>query len=229
MHGTVSTASGLMANYADVRARLWGTAPRPAVPARERLGTVRYSKPIGPSLMVRQVTLMDVLNAIALETGVTVEQIRSEGRSEDLVALRHAGFLIARRLTKKSTPQIARAFGRSDHTTVLHGLRRAEQRERASPAFAEMIARLSEDLTQPCGFVLPVEYAFPADAGRARIKLQYAKAVGEDHIAPIAGFVTRAIVHYKKTTGEIAASLMVTEADAYNARARTDNMRGRKS
>lgn len=69
---------------------------------------------------------------------------------------------------------------------------------------------------------------FMVEAGRARIAAPGAKANGHDPVSSIAPFVNHAMRVYRVGTDEIAAELLMMEADAWNARARTDEHRGRK-
>lgn len=66
------------------------------------------------------------------------------------------------------------------------------------------------------------------EAGRARIAAASAKANGHDPVSSIAPFVSHAMRFYRLGTDAIAAELAMSEADVWNARARTDEHRGRK-
>lgn len=66
------------------------------------------------------------------------------------------------------------------------------------------------------------------EAGRARLAAATAKANGHDPVSSIAPFVNHAMRFYRLGTDAIAAELSMLEADVWNARARTDEHRGRK-
>lgn len=66
------------------------------------------------------------------------------------------------------------------------------------------------------------------EAGRSRLAAANAKANGHDPVSSIAPFVNHAMRFYRLGTDAIAAELAMSEADAWNARARTDDQRGRK-
>ncbi len=76
---------------------------------------------------------------VAAAHGVTLEELTGEGRRDATV--RHLAMLLCRRLTGASYQQIGRAF-RRDHSSVIYGLRSAEARVHAEPAFAADLARL---------------------------------------------------------------------------------------
>lgn len=68
---------------------------------------------------------------------------------------------------------------------------------------------------------------FMIEAARARLAASNAAANGFDPAASIAPFVNHAMRFYGRDTAEIAIELGMTEADVWNARARTDDHRGR--
>ena len=53
--------------------------------------------------------------------------IRSERRTFRIVKARQIAMWLAKRFTSRSLPDIGRCIGGRDHTTVLHGCRRAEK------------------------------------------------------------------------------------------------------
>lgn len=69
-----------------------------------------------------------MLEEVAEQTGFTTQQIVGPQRSGDLVAARHYLMWRLRRETTWSLPEIGRFLGGRDHTTVLHGVRKWDQR-----------------------------------------------------------------------------------------------------
>lgn len=72
----------------------------------------------------------DVMRAVAVAAGLSVSEMRSHLRTAPLVAARFVYYVIARRYCGASLPQIGRAVGGRDHSTVLHGLRMGAERFR---------------------------------------------------------------------------------------------------
>lgn len=70
------------------------------------------------------ITVKRILAELAVSYGVTDEALRSDSRAEPLTWHRHIGMWLAHELTAHSLLQIARAFGRSDHSTVVHAVQR---------------------------------------------------------------------------------------------------------
>jgi chromosomal replication initiator protein len=56
---------------------------------------------------------------------------------------------LARELTDLSLPEIARAFNRRDHTTVLHAIRRVETRALEDAALSRTVEELTAQLKSP--------------------------------------------------------------------------------
>jgi chromosomal replication initiator protein len=82
--------------------------------------TERQPRPITPQV---------VLEATARLFGLTVEDITGKARTRDLVDARHIAMYVCRQLTNPplSFPQIAKAFGGRDHTTVMNAVQRIER------------------------------------------------------------------------------------------------------
>jgi len=73
----------------------------------------------------------DILDKAALRASiefrrlVTVESLREDSKAITITQPRHFAIAYMHAIGRHSMPQIARAFGRTDHTTVLSSLRRA--------------------------------------------------------------------------------------------------------
>lgn len=70
---------------------------------------------------------------ICLKYGITMTELLSRRRLLKLASARFEGYWRARNETTASYPEIARAFNRSDHTTIMHGVQRYEQRVLSRP------------------------------------------------------------------------------------------------
>ena len=77
----------------------------------------------------RPITPQVVLDTTAGLFGLTVEDITGKARTRDLVDARHIAMYVCRQLTNPplSFPQIAKAFGGRDHTTVMNAVQRIER------------------------------------------------------------------------------------------------------
>ncbi|HLM25620.1 MAG TPA: chromosomal replication initiator protein DnaA [Thermoleophilaceae bacterium] len=102
--------------HASVR----GEAPSPES-VRRLLGGAAASR------APRQVGFEDVMSAAAAELGVSSRDLRARSRRPPVVWARHLAMYLARELTGASLPDIGRAFGGRNHTTVLHAVRHVER------------------------------------------------------------------------------------------------------
>ncbi len=68
----------------------------------------------------RQITPAVILDATADQFGLEVAQLQGKSRTRDLVHARQVGMYVCRELTDLSYPQIGKAFGGRDHTTVIY-------------------------------------------------------------------------------------------------------------
>jgi chromosomal replication initiator protein len=77
---------------------------------------------------------------------VEVESIFSQSRNGQVVEARQLAMYLCRRLTDHSLPQIARAFKRRDHTTVMHALKRVDSRLETDPTLRSLVETLDHEL-----------------------------------------------------------------------------------
>ena len=64
---------------------------------------------------------------------ITIKDIKSSQRSNDIAFPRQIGMYLCRILTNDSFPKIGEAFGKRDHTTVMHGYKKIEQEIKQNP------------------------------------------------------------------------------------------------
>jgi len=69
-----------------------------------------------------------MLLEVAQQTGLTIQEVIGQQRNPNVVAARHYLMWRLRRETTWSLPEIGRFLGGRDHTTVIHGIRKWEQR-----------------------------------------------------------------------------------------------------
>ena len=64
---------------------------------------------------------------------ITIKDLKSSQRSNDIAFPRQIGMYLCRILTNESFPKIGEAFGKRDHTTVMHGYKKIEQDIKQNP------------------------------------------------------------------------------------------------
>ena len=137
-----TTADDLMAHYATVRARLYGPAkkvvihpaalpppppepePEPIEPSAPELPKFFvYTSPVKPESI--RVNFDEVVELVCNELGYTRSGIFANRRVHKLCFDRQMLWALAyKHCPHLSLPQIGRASGGRDHTTVLHGRRK---------------------------------------------------------------------------------------------------------
>jgi hypothetical protein len=79
-----------------------------------------------------------ILEHVAFMHNLSAEQILAT-RQKPRVTARHVAMYLAREITDESSTQIARAFRKRDHTTILYGTRRISDRIAIEPRFAQEV------------------------------------------------------------------------------------------
>lgn len=104
---------------------------------------------VGPLVSERQVGLEDVLSAVASHFGIKVSDLKGSRKNREVSQPRQVAMYLARRLTRHSFPEIGRAFGGKDHSTVVKGVKKIEAILRESPELAERVRLVERSLTEP--------------------------------------------------------------------------------
>ncbi|BAE49256.1 helix-turn-helix domain-containing protein [Paramagnetospirillum magneticum] len=90
-----------------------------------------------------------VQHQVAKAFGIDPRMMTSSQRAKKLARPRQvAMWIVARIMPSLSMPQIGRAFGNRDHTTVIHGVRKIEEMRGNDPAFAELVDGLRLSIVQ---------------------------------------------------------------------------------
>lgn len=92
------------------------------------------------------ITAEDILKAVASYYRVKVSDLKSAKRTKQLVVPRQTGMYLCRTLTGLSFAEIASAFGRSDHTTVMHACDRVANGIQQDAEIKRAVNFLIEDM-----------------------------------------------------------------------------------
>lgn len=87
-----------------------------------------------------------ILDVVSRHYGVSVIDLVSARRTAQVVLPRQVAMYLACTLTVLSLPQIGRAIGGRDHTTVLHGRRKIERYKNIYAEMAAIIDELSREI-----------------------------------------------------------------------------------
>jgi hypothetical protein len=91
-----------------------------------------------PASSRSDVTVADVVAWVAYQTGISAAEITGQRRLFALARARFAVYWLGVHALQLSLPQIGKKLSKRDHTTVLHGCRRAAVLRETDPAFRMM-------------------------------------------------------------------------------------------
>ena len=96
-----------------------------------------------PSLLPLDIAI--IKREVAQQYDVTVQQLEGPSREKPISQARHIAIYLSRELTHSSFPLIGQAFGRRDHSTIMHAYRKISELG-SSPLFYSEIESLKESL-----------------------------------------------------------------------------------
>ncbi|MCB2228897.1 MAG: chromosomal replication initiator protein DnaA [Desulfarculaceae bacterium] len=94
---------------------------------------------VGPLANERQVSVEEVFRAVAAHYGLKVSDLKSARKSRDISRPRQVAMYLARRLTNLSFPDIGKALGGKDHSTVVKGVQRVESLMAQDPELTDTV------------------------------------------------------------------------------------------
>ena len=94
---------------------------------------------LGPLASEHLVVVEDVLRVVAAHYGIRPADIKSSRKSRDISRPRQVAMYLARRLTNASFPEIGKALGGKDHSTVVKGVQRVEKLLAQDPELADTL------------------------------------------------------------------------------------------
>lgn len=94
----------------------------------------------------RRVTMEEIQKRVAEHFQIRLSDMSSARRSRTVARPRQIAMYLSKQLTPRSLPEIGRAFGGRDHTTVIHAVRKVEELVSSDAAFAEDVELLTRIL-----------------------------------------------------------------------------------
>ncbi len=92
--------------------------------------TVEFAKEALRDMLVaqdKQVSIENIQKAVAAHYKIRVSDLLSSSRSRSIARPRQVAMTLAKELTKHSLPEIGKAFGGRDHSTVIHAARKVTE------------------------------------------------------------------------------------------------------
>jgi len=94
----------------------------------------------------RPVTVESVQRVVAEYFSLTVEDLRSERRTQTVVFPRQVAMYLSRELTDMSLPQIGKSFGGRDHTTIHYGHDKIGKRMKEDRSLYNLVQELTSTI-----------------------------------------------------------------------------------
>jgi chromosomal replication initiator protein len=105
-------------------------------------------KDVFPQGEVAQVTIEHIQEVICERFGLSLDELCSHKRSQNIVYPRQVAMYLSRELTDSSLPKIGKHFGDRDHTTVLHANTKITNMIRADRTVYNLVQELTARIKQ---------------------------------------------------------------------------------
>ena len=92
-------------------------------------------------------TMDKITQVVAKDLNIKPSEIRSKGRSKNIVYARRISIYICRELTQNTMPQLAQYFGMKDHTAISHTIKKINDLIKDDEDFRVKIEELSNKIT----------------------------------------------------------------------------------
>ena len=94
----------------------------------------------------KTITIDDIISQVSKAFNVKVSDIKSKKKHKLYSLPRQVGMYLARDLTELSYPEIGVAFGGKDHSTVIYGAKKIEQRLEGDHSLKSLVEGIKEDI-----------------------------------------------------------------------------------
>lgn len=94
-------------------------------------------------------TMESINEFVAKDLNIKPSEIRSKGRSKNIVYARRISIYICRDLTQNTMPQLAQYFGMKDHTAISHTIKKINTLIKEDEDFRLKIEELTNKITSP--------------------------------------------------------------------------------
>ncbi len=99
------------------------------------------------ALQDKLVTVDNIIKTVAEYYKIKVSDLLSKRRTSSLARARQIAMALAKELTNHSLPELGRAFGGRDHTTVLHAFRKIQELKKTNTGVSEDFINLLRTLS----------------------------------------------------------------------------------
>ncbi|MBC5824561.1 MAG: chromosomal replication initiator protein DnaA [Candidatus Eremiobacteraeota bacterium] len=99
-------------------------------------------------LPLRKVTISLIKEKVSRFSGITLKELEGQRRDQRLTVPRQIAMYLACDLTDASLPQIAREFGKKDHTTIMYARNKVKAQMERDPGFRSRVKSVLTTITQ---------------------------------------------------------------------------------
>ena len=92
-------------------------------------------------------SMESITNCVSKDLNIKPSEVRSKGRSKNLVYARRIAIYICRELTQNTMPQLAQYFGMKDHTAISHTIKKINELIQTDEDFKTKIDELTNKIT----------------------------------------------------------------------------------
>ena len=89
----------------------------------------------------------DIIKVVCEYYNVTIDDINSKKRSQDIVHPRQVATWLCRNMTENSQDMVGKAVGNRDHSTVISGINKVREMIENDPSFEKNIDSLIKTIT----------------------------------------------------------------------------------
>jgi chromosomal replication initiator protein len=105
-------------------------------------------KDVFPQGEVPQVTIERIQELVSERFGLSLQELCSDKRSQNIVYPRQVAMYLSRELTDSSLPKIGKQFGGRDHTTVIHATSKIARKIREDRSVYNLVQELTARIKQ---------------------------------------------------------------------------------
>ena len=96
----------------------------------------------------REITPQLIIEVVSEHFHISVDQMISKNRSNDIAKPRQIAMYLSRKLTDMSLPKIGEEFGGRDHTTVIHAYEKISESLNNDESLENTVNDITKKLTQ---------------------------------------------------------------------------------
>ncbi len=112
--------------------------------------TLEMAKEVLKDILIeknREVTVEDIQKRVATHYNVRLSDLKSSKRLKTLVLPRQVAMYLSRQLTNESFPEIGKRFGGKDHSTIIHAIKKIEQKMEEDVQLKTAVVNLKKSLS----------------------------------------------------------------------------------